>query len=132
MDEDTASGWQMQWARVLLRSIGSATPGTLQIVEGLVVYAVQLWWEVPPCLSCVKPKGKTNGWKERDEGEGQSRIVEGVRRQSLNLQKEVMDVSPPGGRGRLVGMVLAAMPGMAGRDVDNGGVLGDGGDYVTM
>ena len=132
MDEDTASGWQMQWARVLLRSIGSATPGTLQIVEGLVVYAVQLWWEVPPCLSCVKPKGKTNGWKERDEGEGQSRIVEGVRRQSLNLQTEVMVVSPPGGRGRLVGMVLAAMPGMAGRDVDNGGVLGDGGDYVTM
>ena len=36
-----------------------------------------------------------------------------------------------GGRGRLAGMVLAAMPGMAGRDVDNGGVLGDGGDYVT-
>ena len=70
VDEDTASGQQMQWARVLVRSIGSATLGTLQIVEGLVVYAVHLWWEVPPWLSRVESKGETSRWKERDEGEG--------------------------------------------------------------
>ena len=70
MDEDTASGQQMQWARVLVRSIGSATLGTLKIVEGLVVYAVHLWWEVPPWLSRVESKGETSRWKERDEGEG--------------------------------------------------------------
>ena len=44
----------------------------------------------------------------------------------MNLQKEVVDVSPPGGGGKLVGMVSAAMPGLAGQDVDKGGVLGDG------
>ena len=67
-------------------------------------------------------KGETNGWKERDEGECQSHADEGVRRQSLNLQKEAVDVSSPSGRGRLVGMVLAIMLGMVGLEVDMGGV----------
>ena len=130
-DEDTARGQQMQWARVLVRSTGSETSGTLQMVEGLVVYAIHLWWEVPPCLTHVEPKGETNGWKDGDEGEGQSRVVEGMSRQSLNLQKEIMDLSPPSGGGRLVGMVLPTMLGLAGRDVDKRGVLGDGGDCVV-
>ncbi|RVW60432.1 hypothetical protein CK203_105719 [Vitis vinifera] len=56
--EDTASG-QNAMGQVLVRSIGSATLGTLQIVEGLVVYAVHLWWEVPPWLSRVESKGET-------------------------------------------------------------------------
>lgn len=42
VDEGPTSHWNLQWARLLVRPNGKATLRTLQVVEGLVVIAIQL------------------------------------------------------------------------------------------
>lgn len=54
--------------------------GSMQVVEDGVVCAIQLWWEVPPWLSFVEPKGVSNGLKVRVEGKAHAQPSEGMRR----------------------------------------------------
>ena len=48
MDEDTACMANLQWARILVKSVGRVLPGELHVVIGNASFSFQLWWEVPP------------------------------------------------------------------------------------
>ena len=73
VDEVTAKNLNSQGAGILVRSNGRKAPGSLQVVVGSVCFAVQLWWEVPPCVSQVAPKG--NVQEVRVEGDGSARAM---------------------------------------------------------
>lgn len=62
--------------------------GLLQVIVGSVCFAMQLWWEVPPWMSQVVPKGNVQevrvegdgsacAMKQRGHSSGKSQIEEG-------------------------------------------------------
>ena len=46
---------QLQWARILVKTEREDLPRLLQVVMSSSCFAIQLWWEVPACLSVVVP-----------------------------------------------------------------------------
>ncbi|RVX08206.1 hypothetical protein CK203_017772 [Vitis vinifera] len=52
---------ELQWARMLVKSAGRNTPSSVQIVDEMGCFSVQLWWESPPWFSQVVPAGSGLG-----------------------------------------------------------------------
>ncbi|RVW64192.1 hypothetical protein CK203_046365 [Vitis vinifera] len=51
VDNKTDSMAELQWARLLVKMMGRDLPTSVQIVDGLGCFSVQLWWETPPWFS---------------------------------------------------------------------------------
>ena len=65
VDLDTKYFTQLQWARILVKTEREDLPRSIQVVMGSPCFAIQLWWEVPACLSVVVPtKLKNRGPSE--------------------------------------------------------------------
>ena len=105
VDEDTASFRHLQWASVLVQLIGREKPRTLQVVEGIAVYVVQLWWEILPWISNVEPMCYCTESVAGERGEGSSCADEGVGKRRLWKEKGVLDVSTSDCLGGKDGMV---------------------------
>ena len=61
VDNKTESMAELQWARLLVKSVGRDTPSSVQIVDEMGCFSVQLWWESPPWFSQVVPAGSALG-----------------------------------------------------------------------
>ena len=61
MDNKTESMAELQWARMLVKSAGRDTPSSVQIVDEMGCFLVQLWWESPPWFSQVVSAGSGLG-----------------------------------------------------------------------
>ena len=61
VDNKTDSMAELQWARMLVKSAGRDTPSSVQIVDEMGCFSVQLWWESPPWFSQVVPAGSALG-----------------------------------------------------------------------
>ncbi|RVW96961.1 hypothetical protein CK203_032292 [Vitis vinifera] len=61
VDNKTESMTELQWARMLVKSASRDTPSSVQIVDEMGCFSVQLWWESPPWFSQVVPVGSALG-----------------------------------------------------------------------
>ncbi|RVW49309.1 hypothetical protein CK203_073238 [Vitis vinifera] len=61
VDNKTESMAELQWARMLVKSAGRDTPSSVQIVDEMGCFSVQLWWESPPWFSQVVLVGSALG-----------------------------------------------------------------------
>ncbi|RVW23501.1 hypothetical protein CK203_090731 [Vitis vinifera] len=61
VDNKTDSMAELQWARMLVKTMGRDTPSSVQIVDEMGCFSVQLWWESPPWFSQVAPAGSGLG-----------------------------------------------------------------------
>ncbi|RVW38063.1 hypothetical protein CK203_097261 [Vitis vinifera] len=61
VDNKTESMAELQWARLLVKSVGRDTPSSVQIADEMGCFSVQLWWESPPWFSQVVPEGSALG-----------------------------------------------------------------------
>lgn len=61
VDNKTDSMAELQWARMLVKTVGRDTPSSVQIVDEMGCFSVQLWWESPPWFSQVVPAGSGLG-----------------------------------------------------------------------
>lgn len=81
VDEDTACMANLQWARILVKSVGRVVHGKLHAVIGNASFSFLSWWEVPPCFLLVVPRSCSNKLgvpEDRDDGMGDSRASYGV------------------------------------------------------
>ncbi|RVW23170.1 hypothetical protein CK203_103008 [Vitis vinifera] len=53
VDEGTACMANLQWTRILVKSVRRVLPEELHLVIGSTSFSFQLWWEVSPCYSLV-------------------------------------------------------------------------------
>ena len=61
VDNKTESMAELQWARLLVKSVGRDTPSSVQIADEMGCFSVQLWWESPPWFSQVVSAGSCLG-----------------------------------------------------------------------
>lgn len=81
VDEDTACMANLQWARILVKSVGRVVHGKLHAVIGNASFSFLSRWEVPPCFLLVVPRSCSNKLgvqEDRDDGVGDSRASYGV------------------------------------------------------
>ena len=98
VDENTAHLSNLQWARILVKSLGRALPGALQVVVGSSSFSFQLWWKVPPCFWLVVPRrcSSEHGEMEvRADGVGGSGTSTGVGKEAHPLPSVDMDAPCP-------------------------------------
>ena len=97
VDLDTENFTQLQWARILVKTEREDLPRSLQVVMGSSCFDIQLWWEVPACLSVVVPaKLKNRGSPECVRAGKMEKIgtAEGVSTNASETQSKVNNVSP--------------------------------------
>ena len=66
-DKRTEMKKEMKWARMLIKSEGKARPSTVNILEGLRSYELQIWWEFPPWVTGVYPAVSRSAEKDPKE-----------------------------------------------------------------
>ena len=96
VDLDTENFTQLQWARILVKTEKEDLPRSLQVVMGSSCFAIQLWWEVPACLSVVVPaRLKNRGSPESVRAGTMEKIgtEEGVTTIASEIQSKVNNVS---------------------------------------
>ena len=54
-DKKTVLKKEIKWARLLVKTEGNARPSTVNILEGLRSYELQIWWEILPWVTGVYP-----------------------------------------------------------------------------
>ena len=97
MDLDTEYFTQLQWARILVKIESEDLPRSLQVVMGSSCFAIQLWWEVPACLSVVVPAKLKNRGPPKCVRAGTMEKIdteEGVSTNASETQSKVNNVSP--------------------------------------
>lgn len=90
VDEEKTERRHMKWARILLKSSGRNMSGKLLAVDREVVFAVQLWWEVPLCLTMVISMESCRDLMVRDEWVGSACMVRRVKSDKEMLMKTCM------------------------------------------
>ena len=66
--------------------------GKLHVVDGAKVFAIQLWWEIPPLMTLVVSKGWHRDSKVREEGDDCSRTIGRVGRDEGKSVVDVLEV----------------------------------------
>ena len=97
VDLDTENFTQLQWARILVKTEREDLPRSLHVVMGSSCFAIQLWWEVPACLSVVVPaRLKNRGSPESVRATGTMEKIgteEGVTTNASETQSKVNNMS---------------------------------------
>ena len=92
MDKSTEMRRELSWARLLVKSTGSPRPSTVNILEGLRSFELQIWWEVSPWVTDVYPvyaTGSEKSTNEDDDGEARAIGRVGLDRLSCNQRKQM-------------------------------------------
>ena len=103
VDNKTDSMAELQWARLLVKMMGRDLPTSVQIVDGLGCFSVQLWWETPPWFSQGVPTGSFLGngatVDEAETGSGSRAMCrEGVLEKDVQPKEYAgVQVEPPCG-----------------------------------
>ena len=63
MDKITELRRELSWARLLVKKTGFPRPNTINILEGLRSFELQIWWEVRPWVTDVYPVYATGAAK---------------------------------------------------------------------
>ena len=96
VDLDTENFTQLQWARILVKTEREDLPRSHQLVMGSSCFAIQLWWEVPACLSVVVPAKLKNRGPPKCVRAGTMEKIgteEGVSTNASETQSKVNNVS---------------------------------------
>ncbi|RVX19762.1 hypothetical protein CK203_005385 [Vitis vinifera] len=109
-DNKTDSMAELQWARMLVKTVGRDTPSSVQIVDEMGCFLVQLWWESPPWFSQVVPAGsglgkgaavavEVTGSGSRDECRGGVLVKVGQPKEQRGVAEPPCGSSSKGGSG---------------------------------
>ena len=105
MDKGTEMRRELSRARLMVKSKGSLRPSTVNILEGLRSFELQIWWEVSPRVTDVYPvyaSGPEKSTGEDDDGEARAVGGVGLDRLSCNDvgQRKQTGQSDAGGQRR--------------------------------
>ena len=107
IDKITELRMEVKWARILIKMTGSPRPTTVNILEGLRSFKLQIWWEVPPWVADVYPvraRAAAKSPKEEEDGAARDETRVRIVRPSCNddRQKGMAWESDAGGQAGLV------------------------------
>ena len=91
MDKITELRRELSWARLLVIKTGFPRPNTINILEGLRSFELQIWWEVRPWVTDVYPvyaTGASKSSKEEDDGEPRAKERVGLDCRSCNADSQ--------------------------------------------